>query len=229
MLTGDLDDLPQQVVRVEGPGGVVGVDDDDGAGRRGDLGADIVEIRQPARPLVTQIVAGGAPGQGHGGGPQGVIRGRHQHLVAIVQQGLHGHHDQLRDAVADVDVAHLDAVDMLFLGVVHHRLAGGEEALGISVATGVGQVEDDVLDDLLRGLEAEGAGIADVELDDVMALLLHLAGAGHDRAADVVADIGHLGGFEDGLHGVLPGGRESGSDSPSPCGRGLGGGVKACG
>ncbi len=206
MLAGDLDDLPQQIIRVQCPGRVVGVDDDDGPSRRGDLGPDVVQVRQPARSLVAQIVAGGAAGQGHGGGPQGVIRGRHQYLVAVVQQGLHGHHDQLRDAIADVDVTHLDAVDALFLGVVHHRLAGGEDPLGVGVATGVGQVEDDILNDLLRGLEAEGAGVTDVELDDVVTLLFHLAGAGHDRAADVVTDLGHLGGFEDGLHEVLPGG-----------------------
>ena len=151
-------------------------------------------------------MAGGAAGQGHGSGPEGIVRGRHQHLVAVVEQGLHGHHDQLRNAVADVDVPHLDGVDALLLGVVHHRLAGGEDPLRVRVAAGIGEIEDDVLDDLLRGLKAKGAGVADVELDDVVALLLHLAGAGHDRAADVVADIGHLGGFEDGLHGVLPGG-----------------------
>ena len=201
VLAGNLDDLLQQIHRIEGAGGIVGVDDDDGAGGRGDLGPNVVQVRQPARALVTEVVAGGAAGQGDGGGPEGIVRRRHQHLVAAVQQGLDGHHDQLGDPVADVDVTDLDPGDLLFLGIVHHRLAGGEQALGLDIARGVGEVMDDIAHDLVRGLEAEDGGVADVELDDAVALFLHLVGAGHHGAADVIADIGQLGGLEDGLHG----------------------------
>jgi hypothetical protein len=145
-----------------------------------------------------------AAGEAHRRRPQRVVGRRHQHLVAVVEQRLHGHHDQLGDAVADVDVVDADAGDPLLLAVVHDRLARGEQALRVGVAGGVAQVVDDVHDDFLRRLEAERRRIADVQLDDAMALFLHLPGARQHRSADVVADVGELGRFEYRLHDVIP-------------------------
>ena len=54
------------------------------------------------------------------------------------------------------------------------------------------QVEDDVLEDLLGRLEAERGRVADVELEDAVALGLHPLGLLQHRAADVVADVGEL-------------------------------------
>jgi hypothetical protein len=50
------------------------------------------------------------------------------------------------------------------------------------------------------GIKAEHRQVADVELDDLVALFLHLLGRVHDGAADVVADVGELGGFVNGFH-----------------------------
>ena len=61
--------------------------------------------------------------------PQRVVRRRHQHFVAGIEQRVHGHYDQLGNAVADVDVVQGHALDALLLGVVHDRLAGGEDPL----------------------------------------------------------------------------------------------------
>src|SRR5262249_24936727 len=68
----------------------------------------------------------------------------------------------------------------------------------VAVPRGLGQVVDHVLHDLLGGLEAERRGVADVELDDPVAFLLHQLGAGQDRTANVVTDAGELGRLEDG-------------------------------
>ena len=127
--------------------------------------------------------------------PQRVVGRGHQHLVAGIEQALHRHHDQLGRAVADEDVVHPDAGDLLRLGVVHDRLARGEQALGIGIAGRIRQVQDHVLLDFLRRVEAERREIADVQLDDALAFFLHLLGARHHRAADVVADVGQLGRF----------------------------------
>jgi hypothetical protein len=89
--------------------------------------------------------------------------------------------------------------DALLLGVVHHRLAGGEDALAVRVPGRVAQVADHVLLDFLGGVEAEHGQVADVQLDDLVPLLLHLPGGVHDGPADVVEDVGELGGFLDGL------------------------------
>jgi hypothetical protein len=195
VLAGDLDDLAQQLVGIQRAGRVVGVDEDDGAGGRADLAADVGQVGQPAGALVAQVMARRAAGEAHRRRPQRVVGRRHQHLVAVVEQRLHGHHDQLGDAVADVDVVDADALDPLLLAVVHDGLARGEEALRVGVAGGVAQVVDDVHHDFLRRLETERRRIADVQLDDAMALLLHLPGARQHRSADVVADVGELGRF----------------------------------
>jgi len=74
----------------------------------------------------------------------------------------------------------------------------------------VGQVPDHVLDDLVRRLEPERGDVADVELDDVLALFLHLPGLLQHRPADVVADVGQLVGLVEGLHAKTPAGTTRG-------------------
>ncbi|MCY1226539.1 hypothetical protein D9M72_387740 [compost metagenome] len=140
-----------------------------------------------------------AASQAHGGGPQRVVRGRDEHFVAVVEQSLHGHHDQLGDAVTEVDVLDAHAFDLLLLAVLHDRLARAEQALGITVALGGGQVADHILEDFLRGFETERRRIADVQLEDAMAFLFQTFGVPEHRSADVVADIGELVRFAD-LH-----------------------------
>lgn len=100
-----------------------------------------------------------ATGQAHGSGPQRIVRRRHQHFVAVVEQGLHGHHDQLGHTVTQVDVLDADAFDLLLLVVLHHGLAGAEQALGVAVALGGRQVADDVLEDFIGRFETKGAGL----------------------------------------------------------------------
>jgi hypothetical protein len=52
---------------------------------------------------------------------------------------------------------------------------------------------------VLRGAEAEGAGVADIELDQAPALALQFAGAAGEFAADLVTDFGQaLAGLEAG-------------------------------
>ena len=200
VLAGDLEDLLQQVIRIQRAGGVVGVDDDDGARALGDLGADVVQIRQPARAFITHVVHGRATREADRRRPQRVIRRGHQHLVARVQQRVERQHDQLAHAVADIDVIDRDAADALELRVVHDGLARREKALGIRIAGGIGQVGHDVLAHLVGCIEAERRHVANIQLDDALAVLLHLPGPGQHRSADVVADVGQLGRLVDGLH-----------------------------
>jgi hypothetical protein len=51
--------------------------------------------------------------------------------------------------------------------------------------------------DFFGRIEAERGEVADVQLDDLVAFVLHLLGAHQHRAADVVADVGELGGLAD--------------------------------
>ena len=51
------------------------------------------------------------------------------------------------------------------------------------------QVDDHVVHDFVRRIEAEHRQVADIELDDLVAFVLHLLGFFQDRTADVVADV----------------------------------------
>ena len=201
VLAGDLDHLQQELAAVDGAGRVVGVDQHQAAGARGDAGADVVEIRIPVSPFVATVVHRMATGEGDGRGPERVVGGGHQHLVAVVEQRLHRHHDELARTVADVDVVDVDLAHPFLLVVLHHRLAGGEEPLGVAVALALGHVEDHILDDLLRCFEAKRGRIADVELDDAVTFVFETASFFVHRAADVIADIVELVRLVDSEHG----------------------------
>ena len=87
---------------------------------------------------------------------------------------------------------------------MHDRLARREDALGIRVTRRVGQVADDVLLNFFRRIKAERGQIADIQLDDLVAFILHLLGFLQHGAANVVADVGEFGGFLDKFHDSYP-------------------------
>ena len=70
------------------------------------------------------------------------------------------------------------------------RFARGRQALLVRVGIGVGDVVGDRALQVLRRAETEGARVADVELDQLAALGLQLAGAAGEFAADLVTDFG---------------------------------------
>ena len=187
---GQLDQPGQHRTGVDRAGRVVGVDDHERLGALGDPGLDVGQVGVPAVGLVGQVVHRGASGQADRRGPQRVVGRRHQHLVAVVEQRLHRHDDQLGHPVAQVDVVDVkggEARHVLVAG--DDRAAGRRDAPGVGVALGVGQGGDDVPHDRVGGLEAEGARVADVELQDAVALGLEPGGVGVGRAPDLVDDV----------------------------------------
>ena len=83
-----------------------------------------------------------------------------------------------------------DAAHAAFLLLHDHGFARREDALLVAVALGGAQVLDHREAHRLRRAEAEGARIADVERDDLVAQPLQLVGAAGQAAADLVADVG---------------------------------------
>src|SRR5690606_26106429 len=67
--------------------------------------------------------------------------------------------------------------------------AGRQDAPGVRVALGGGQGGDDVAQDLVRRVEAERGRVADVQLEDAVALGLEAGGLGQGRAPDLVDDV----------------------------------------
>ncbi len=203
VLAGQFQHAQQQLFGVHRAGRVVRVDDHQGLGVRGDLGLDVLKVGEPVGLLVAQVVHRLAAGQAHGGGPQRVVGGRDQHFVAVVEQCLHGHDDQLGHTITQVDVFDANAFDLLLLAVLHHRLARAEQALGVAVALGGGQVADHILENFVRRLEAKRRRVADVQLEDAVAFLFQALGVLEHWAANVVADIGELVRFAE-LHDGIP-------------------------
>ena len=189
VLPGEIDDLAQHRLAVYGAGGIVGVDHHDTPGVAVHLGGDVGHIRLPVIGLVAQVVYGGAAGEGYRRGPQGVVGGGDENFVPGIQQRLHGHDNQLADAVAEENVVDFHVGDALHLGALHHRLAGGKYALRLGVTLGLGEVVDHILEDLIGGLEAKGRGVADVQLENAVPLILEPVGVVQHRAADVVANV----------------------------------------
>ena len=192
----------QTVARIHRPGRVVGIDHHDRPGAGGDLGGQVADVGCPVRLLVAQVVHRAAAGQVRRRGPQRIIGRRDQHFVAVVEQSLQRHGDQLADAVAEVDVFDLHARHAERLIVLHDRLAGAEQSLRVAVALRLGDVDHHVVQDLLGRVEAPRPRIADVQLGDPESFILQAPRGGQHGSANVVANVFELVRLHD-LHGEI--------------------------
>src|ERR1022692_3541600 len=200
---GEIENAFQQCPRVDSAGGVVRVDDHDRAGPVGDLRRHVGEVREPVSALVAQGMHRPAAGQAGDGGPQRVVRSRDQYLVAVLEQGLDGHRDEFGDPVAEEYVVYAHIGKAQILVALDDRAAGRQDAAGIAVTVRVGQVPDNVLQDLLGGLEAEQGGVPGVQPEHAVASLFQLVRVLDHRPADLIADPGELAGLSE-LHGQWP-------------------------
>ena len=99
---------------------------------------------------------------------------------------------------------HLNVGQALDLRILHDRLARGEQAARVGIAFAVGQLLAHVLDDLVGRAETEGRRVADIELEDALALVLHTGSLVDDGTAHVIQDVIELGGFRKSTHGGAP-------------------------
>ena len=199
MLARQIDHLGEDFAAVDGAGRVVGVDHDQRLGALGDLRLQVGDVRLPVLRLVAQVMHGCAARQRGRGRPQRVVRRRDQHLIAVVEQGLQRHRDQLGHPVAQVDVVDVEpgeALDQLVAG--DHRAPGGQDALRVGVPLGVRQGLDHVAHDHVGRLEAERRRVADVELENAVSLGLQPRGVLVHRAADLVQDVLQFGRLREG-------------------------------
>ena len=200
----DLNNALEHLTRIDRARGVVGVDDDEGLGRARDLGLHILQVGIPIRLLIAQIVHGMTTGKGCARRPERIVGAGDQNLVAVVEQRVHRKLNEFGHAVARVDVLHLNIGQALDLRVLHNRLARREQAARVGIAFAVGQLLAHILNDLIGRAETKGCRIADVELEDALALVLHTGGLVDDGAAHVIQDVIELGGFRKSTHGGAP-------------------------
>ena len=130
MFSGNVDDLLQQFLWIKRSGRIIWIDDDNCLGLIRDFRADIVDIGIPFGSLITDVMHGGTASQIHAGGPQRMVRRRHQHLVAIIQQRGQRQVDELADAIAGEDIIDGDVRNILELCILHDGFACREQTLG---------------------------------------------------------------------------------------------------
>ena len=200
----NLDDALEHLARIDGTRGVVGVNDDEGLGRARDLGLHVLQVGIPIRLLIAQIMHGMTAGKGCARRPQRIVGAGDQDLVAVVEQRVHRKLNEFGHAIARIDMLHLNIGQALDLRILHDRLACGEQAARIGIPLAVGQLLAHVLDDLIGRAETEGSGVADIELEDALALVLHTGRLVDDGAAHVIQDVIELGGFRESTHGGAP-------------------------
>ena len=181
----------EDLLRVDRAGRVVRVDDHERLGAVGDLPGDVVEVGEPVGRLVAAVVHGLAAGERGHRGPQRVVGRGHQDLVAVLDQGLHGHGDQLGDPVAEEDVVDVD-VQPARLVALGDGTPCGQDAARVGVAVRLREHPDHVLDDLLGRLEVEQRGVAGVQAQDAVPRLLQQVRLLDHRAADLVTDVAQL-------------------------------------
>ena len=128
-------------------------------------------------------------------GPQGVVGHGKQNLVAIIEERRHADVDELRNAIARVDVLHLDVGQALELVVLHDGLASGPQALGIRVSLAIGELQGHVMHDLVDSSKTKGRRIADVQLEHVHARLLHAVCLIEHGTAHVIENVVELRGL----------------------------------
>ena len=128
----DLDDGIERLGVGDRARGVVGIDDHQALGSRGDGPLDVADVRLPPVVLVERIrdTLGGELREE--GGVQRVAWARHQELVAWVQQGGHGQLDGLTRAGREEDMVGI--VDALRCRLPGDRIDRLHRSLGGSIA-----------------------------------------------------------------------------------------------
>ena len=201
---GDINDFLEHLARIDGAGGVVRVNDDDGLSAARNLGLHVGDVRHPLGLLVADIVNRIAAGKRGTGGPQRIVGAGDEDLVAVIKQGVHGQLDELGNAVAGIDVLHVHVGQALELRILHDRLASGEQAARVRVTLALGELLAHVLHDLVGRAEAERRRVADVELENSLALRLHACRLVNDRATDVIEHVVELVGLLELAHEDAP-------------------------
>src|ERR1022692_1311777 len=192
VLAGEIEHAFQQFSRVDRAGGVVRVDDHDRTGPVGDLRGHVGEVREPAGALVAEVMHRPAAGQAGDGGPQREVRSRDQYLVAVLEEGLNCHRDEFGNPVAEEYIVYAHVGKAQILVVLDDRAPGRQDAAGIAVTVRVGQVPDNVLQDLLGSLETEQGGVPGVQPEHAVASPFQFIRVLGHRPADLIADPGEL-------------------------------------
>ena len=193
VLAGNIHNLLQDFPGIHRTGGIIGVDHHNGFGFVGDFRLDVLNRGVPVVLFIAQVVHGFAAGKGGSGGPQWVIRGGNQHLVAVVEQGLGDHGNKLGHAIAQEHIVHIK------VGEIRDDLVAGDngaacrdDAFRGGIALRGGQGSDHIPHDHIGCLETEHGGGAGVELEHAVPVHFQAFRFRSHRPPDLIQDVLHL-------------------------------------
>ena len=189
MLTRDFRNRQQHLLAVNRAGRVVRVDDQNRLGAVGDFAFDVLDIRIPFVRRVAAIENRLAAAQIGVVAPQGIARRRQQDLVARADQRVEQHARRLAHAVADEHVVGHDALQSAPDVIGADDVSRRRHAAHIAIRNGLVDMQRQRLTHAVGQLEAEPAGVARIELEDVDALGFHAQRLLIQRAADIGMDM----------------------------------------
>ena len=123
MLARQFGDFEQDFLAVHRSCRIIGIDDDDGFGFGRNFSFHIGKVGEPAVFFVAQIMAYRTARKRCRRRPQRVVGRRNQDFVAVVQQRLHRHSNQLGHAVADIYIINRNIAQTFGLIVVNDGFA----------------------------------------------------------------------------------------------------------
>ena len=155
--------------------------------------------------LIANVVNSVTTGKRHAGGPQRVVGRGNKHLIAVLDQRVHGKLDELGHAIARIDVLHVHIGDIAQLRILHDGLARREQAARVGIALAVRQLLAHVKDHLVGRTETKGRRVTDIELEDARTVVFHAGGLVDHGSADIVQNVVELARFLKRTHGCSPG------------------------
>ena len=173
---------------IDGTGGIVGVDDDDGARIRRDQVPDGIDLGREPVFLVTRVVHSRTAIQYGCGGPQRIVRTGDQHLIPRVEQGPQREIDEFTNTVADEHLLGRRIHYASTLLAHDHGFPGGEDALLPAIRFAGSQVLDHGEAHGFRRAKSKDSRITDIQGKYFVPLSLQFHGSSSKAAANFVTN-----------------------------------------
>ena len=164
MFPRDFYDSFQDVFRIDSAGRIVRIDNYDCLGPVSDFRFQVCKVRVPFTLFVTEVVNSLTACERRTCGPQRIVGGRDEDLVAIIEECRHAEVDKFRCTVSGVYIIHGKVRDVPCLCILHDGFSCSPDALGVRIAFRFSEVGGHVVDDFFRGAESERGRVAYVEL-----------------------------------------------------------------
>ena len=197
MLPGKPGDAEKHLPAVDRAGGVVGVDHKDRLGPGRDLPLHIGKIREPVLFWVAAVEHRLAAADIDIVAPQRVAGGGNQNFVSVAHQRSHQHGDRFADTVADENILHGDTGHASSAVITQDRVPGGLHAPDIAVGDGLVHVLRQGGTDAPGQGKAEACRVSGVQLQHLLAVLLHPECLYIQRPPNVGVNFGNTVGFLD--------------------------------